>query len=534
MLRVFSRRSLSGLLVLSLLVSSLAIFPQTASAASPYDNTITTVDEVILENFTSYEICQPVDVTSTWSNIMLNSESYNAAWTHELFGADSASIAADFNTALDNQTGWAVSQMNYSQGLSQGTGATFDNSVNIQFTPSPTAYVDFGTIGDHTYAYMRNTDGAYVYNVKLSVYKPTDGECRVGVSQTTRHAGTNDISWINSNLGAQNFSIASDWQPEESGFIATSQPLFIATDIAYPDDYEGVYPPDTVDVSEKPIKKPDFTYQLNNKEVKAHDYANELPIYDPDTAGYYFVGYKVEWILYKCNPWDPYPMNLCTDSEIVDYQQLPQESDYVANADDYGEYMLEAKYLTEQCYDYDGVPDVDATPDYCSITSPLVEVPEINWLPTQIYLNINGQSITGDTTGQTCDASGFCQVDSTMCYSEEDFITQLTCRFTKSFNTGLINPSINAFKNLLTSLVVPSNPTCNIPLGNVAIAPGKVFPLSTYSEKACASAAQFRSAFPIGPLLINFFLAMTLLVLLVRIINRLLDHQKNDLIEGIH
>lgn len=240
------RYCVHALLLAVALFASLMVPAGIANAASDYDGTITTTNEVHIAS-PSYS-CSVKDLTLLWSDIMLDSSKYNAAWGQYLGGATAAAVATDFSAAQDNELGWAVSQGNYSLGSSNGGGgAIFDNTVNIQFSPSDTAYVDFGTIGAHTYAYMRTTDSDYVYNVRLSFYKPTTGpdagKCLSVVNQTARWTGDKTITWINSNYGGQNFSIATDWVDTDSGFVTDARPLFIHADTAFPPDYEGVLIP---------------------------------------------------------------------------------------------------------------------------------------------------------------------------------------------------------------------------------------------------------------------------------------------------
>ncbi len=241
------RYRVHALLLAVALFVSLIISAGTANAASDYDDTITTTGEVHVASPTYG--CSAKDLTLSWSDIMLDSSKYNAAWGQYLGGATATAVATDFSAAQANELGWAVSQGNYSLGSSNGGGgAVFDNTVNIQFSPSETAYVDFGTIGAHTYAYMRTTDSDYVYNARLSFYRPTTGpdagKCLPVVNQTARWTGDKTITWINNNYGGQNFSVATDWIDTDSGFVTDARPLFVKAPVHYPEEgYEGVFAP---------------------------------------------------------------------------------------------------------------------------------------------------------------------------------------------------------------------------------------------------------------------------------------------------
>ena len=116
---------------------------------------------------------------------------------------------------------------------------------------------------------------------------------------------------------------------------------------------------------------------------------------------------------------------------------------------------------------------------------------------------------------------------------QSDFMSRLICTTKKQFNIGLINPSINAVKNIFSALVVSDSPTCGFTLMDLTIVSGEVFPLSQLSTVVCTRVDQIRNAFPVVSVLINFALAYLLLRLIITIINRLLDHTKTDIIEGI-
>jgi hypothetical protein len=501
MLKTFSHRSLSALLVLSLSLSSLVILAPQANAASIHDNSYHPTENVIISD-SMYSNCPVEDLTLSWSQYITDDTYSNGASNWE-------DMQASYNNAIENGS-WAVNQTSTDYGVEGKI-----DLITVLWSETP-ATVNFVETNPGSYP---SFDATQVHSVIIA-----NKGYIVGGSDCTP-----------STYGYTPNQLYSGRAVGGDGVYLPALPnLFVANaTVVYPPEYQGQQIKDSAgQEQELPIIRPDFTYALNNKEVKAHDYNTDLPTYTPE-EGYTLNGYFVEWSLFKCDSFEEVT-NLCHsdgETQLIDHQVLSQNSDYNFTVTDYSDYTLQAQYLVQECYRY---PSYPATPDYCYYSDLERHIPDYEFTSTTVHLLVNGQSITGDTKNETCDISGYCQVDATICYSEEEFITQLTCRFNKSINTGLINPSINAFKNLLTSLAVPPNPTCDIPLIDVAIAPGKNFPLSSYSTEACASAAQFRSAFPIAPLLINFFLAFTLLVLIVRIINRLLDHEKNDLIEGVH
>lgn len=147
-----------------------------------------------------------------------------------------------------------------------------------------------------------------------------------------------------------------------------------------------------------------------------------------------------------------------------------------------------------------------------------------------IQLNVDGYYQRGGTNH--CQ-DGICNVPVIECAIQPTYLDRLNCKVEQMFNFGLLNPSLIAFRSLLSSFVVPTSPNCSIPLPNVQITPGRVFPLSSYSSIVCTRAEQLRNKFPIAPIVVNFALAMLLLWMIVKIINRILDNNKHDLIEGV-
>lgn len=297
-------------------------------------------------------------------------------------------------------------------------------------------------------------------------------------------------------------------------------------DVEYPEDYTGT-PLVPGDPGDKDTIRPQFTYQVDNKRIRAHDYNLDLPQFTPD-EGYSFEGFSVEWGLTKCEEYDP-DTGICTGTELIDYSIKLQDQDYEYTVEEYGHYRLRATYMVQQCYRYPGYPD---TPDHCFYVDLGTEFSNLDFTPTTKYLNIDGSSYSGDTKNEVCDVSGFCQPPEQICYAQEDFFSKMTCRMERQMNFGLLNPSINAFKGLLTNMTVPNNPECHVPLSDVQVQ-GHTFPLSQYSSAACGHAATFRNHFPIVPILLNFLLAMLVLYLLVQIINRLMDDKQNHIIEGV-
>jgi hypothetical protein len=501
------RPLLFALLALSLSLLFSGILHQSASAL--YSENAAT-DKITIGGMRTADgsTCTETDLTLTWNNMFLDElgqftspYNYKTSWNYgypNSYGQGMEAFAQRFRDKISNgdTSGWAVANSTYGeQHYNNDTG--FDiNSKQITlylFDPSTTFTASDGNL-------VANQSVQY-----MDLFLNHDAGCRFQVNAPYQSTSVN--------LSRHKF-------------------LFFASDnITYDSSYTGTHLPLSVggDEPEKTTIRPEFTYQLNDKKVTAHDYNFDLPTVTPDD-GYTIKGYSIEWAIFKCDAYDE--VVGCTGSHLVDgtYEIQDQDQDYSKDLTEYGDYTLTATYLVQQCYRY---PSYPATPDYCFYIPLNTELPQYDFTSTTTYLQANGQSITGDTKNEQCDVSGFCVDPATICFSQPDFFSTMTCKLNKQMNVGLLNPSISAFKNLFTSLTVPAIPTCYIPLQDVVISSGQSYPLSLYSAKACASAQQFRNAFPILSILINFFLAMLVLFMLVKIINRLTDHKETDIIEGI-
>ena len=305
----------------------------------------------------------------------------------------------------------------------------------------------------------------------------------------------------------------------------------LATDnVTYPSGYTG----DTIYSGHAPPTpvSPQFTYQVSDKSVSASDHALSLPTFTPD-PGYTVVRYQVEWNLFKCNPYDTangQNAGSCQGTTLTDHQIIDQTGTYKFAVADYGDYQLQAGYLVEECYSYN---DGGATPDYCFYVSLGTELPDYDFTTTSQHFLLNGGSVSGDTAGETCDISGFCQVSKQDCTLLTDAFAIAQCDFNNAVRVGVLNPSLDSVKSLFSSMFVPSAPDCSLPLPPFTFATGQVWDLSGLGTSVCSSTARFRSAFPLEQVLVNFAMAMALLVMIVRLVNKVLDNNDNDIINGV-
>lgn len=471
-------------------VSSILLLPTSASAASDYG--ITLADSLVIGGVDSSTTatCSEQDISTT----------YISKWT-------------DTTEYQTNQYGVAVSQIDafktrLQSNLTAGAGWIMILAPNDTGTGAPTARMYLFdpsrtvTVGN-MYLQLSGGGGMDI----MDIYR-NPSNCDQYRSQSMGgHTGANSIN------------------------LTAGEKIFIlsASDVIYPSDYSGPLLPDSWQPAPpKKLMKPDFSYSIDNFNLSAQDHSLDLPKVIPD-EGYTFAGFNVEWSLFSCSSWDDVTSD-CTDQHLENYQMLVQDAQYSFTLPKYGDYRLEATYMAQECYRY---PSYPATPDYCFMVDLRTAYPDLDFTGTYIHFKADGGSYTGDTAGMECTVAGFCASAADLCFAMTDQMEQLQCRFRKQFNLGLINPSLSSFKNLFTSFTVSDNPQCSIPMPDVRILGSYMFPLSTFSSTACAKIAVFRVAFPIVSLFLNFLLAISILFLVVRIINRLLDVNKTDIIEGV-
>lgn len=307
--------------------------------------------------------------------------------------------------------------------------------------------------------------------------------------------------------------------------------------ITYPTDYEGEILPITGNETEKETRRPHFTFQQYDKKITANPYAPEptLPDFTPELdEGYYHEGYYIGWNVWKCPTEFDSVTGTCADSgilELIDEELKGVSDPYELTLSEYGSYQLEAEYWAQSCYRY---PSYPATPDYCFYSKLRAHflTSDFEYVNTFKNLIVDGRTITGNTKGEVCNVGGYCQPSTAICYELESFIEKMNCQLADTMSVGLLNPSIQAIKQLLNGIIVPSNPTCSIPLQNITVA-SQVIPVSTLGPQLCASAAQVRTGFPIVSILVNAAFALSILSFVIYRINRLLDNNKHDVLERV-
>lgn len=258
--------------------------------------------------------------------------------------------------------------------------------------------------------------------------------------------------------------------------------------ITYPSDYSGPQLPDSLKTVQQ--IRPDFKYSVMTKTLDAQHIKNlkELPTKKGED-------YVVDWALFKCQTHDPVAYT-CEESKLVKQQSLAPGESFKYEVDKYSWYKLDAQYLSGGCHRYDSYP---ATPDYCWYEKP-ANTDEYEYIATTVFLDINGEMISGSTAGDDC-SNGFCKPPSEFedcsAYGIGELFKLITChvnnffvslknffnmlflpngrqlepifdRFTSFINTkfGFLATSVVMIKDFTAQLTQPRSGECNFKVAN--------------------------------------------------------------------
>lgn len=500
------------LLALPVLLGALfALFNASPVSAAVDPSSIQIVTDL---KVTSTIACSEQDWTTDWINVMSNpdGEGVNNGVSYHW---QDAGLQDDIEQAWANRSYSGVSQVFEAGSATNRIG--FLIYFQVGGTKPTATYEDYGFT-----ALMTNI-GTESGSTGHYLYAFADADCEMQIY----NAGSGGSGGYAVLLGQNSTAY-----PREA-------PYYANVTVVYPEGYDGEEIPgsDPANQPDKELRRPQFVYQLSDKAIKATPYSPdpELPDFSSELdEGYYFNGYYIGWNLWKCpgNGFDPVGQ-VCDGGTpaLTDDQLLPVDQEYNYSVTAYGTYQVEAEYWVQQCYRY---PSYPATPDYCFYSQLRAHFPnaDYDYVNTYKVLTVDGRSETGDTKEMECNAAGFCQPATEICYELDSFIERLNCQMAGQLSVGLLNPSINAVKKLINGVVVPSSPTCNIPLGNITVV-GQTIPLSQAGPKMCSSAQQVRNGFPVIPIVVNAMFALAILAFVINRVNRLLDNQKHDVLEKI-
>jgi len=277
------------------------------------------------------------------------------------------------------------------------------------------------------------------------------------------------------------------------------------------------------------ILAPNFQYTISNKNIKATDLNQELPVIEVE-SGYYSNGYQVEWSLFKCTS---YSNSTCIDSKLVNYQLLLQSQGYEYTTESYGDYELTAQYLVQQCYRYASYP---ATPDYCFMVDlgQVLESTHIVSPVTKHFILAFMVTSTGDTSEESCYIDGTCVLPSELpCATDLPFFEKSNCIIGKQLKVGILNPTITALADMLKKVQVPADPTCGFNIPVATITDNNSIDLSGVITKACATSEDILESISIIMVVSNFGLSILLFNLTRRLVNKITSPDDHDIITGM-
>jgi len=420
-LELWRKGTFGALLLGSVLLSLCLTFIGTSSAKALTDGASPRIaEELKINRPNNSGTCTDVEVTTSYMGDAIqyfnsHGQSDKANKISDAIDPDNYYWAVFQETATNGafkQIRFVALKKNSTSGYySFGTGASMGNRYNAEGVYFP---VNFDNYVPET------THLGFTLDLDSSCNKRAnfvDGGFQLGVSSISE----------NTNAGFGYF-VNTVFPPTDPSTTLEIGIFLINMPFQAPTGYTGEEP-DT-GFQTKTTVKPEFTYDVLNKSVSARDIATDLPTYTP-TDGWSFEGFTIEWTLYHCKDGFEPVGSICNGSEIAKYQQTKQTDEFKFEVGEYGDYTLEAQYLAVECYRY---PSYPATPDYCVTIDygQAAQFEDYDFVPTTVYLEINGQSITGDTRDAECDVSGFCEAPSP--YEDcgtygTDLIGGLGCQF---------------------------------------------------------------------------------------------------------
>lgn len=382
-------------------------------------------------------------------------------------------VHQDMKDLWAQRTGWSVSRVEGGTST-QLNGQRYFGYIDVSFyidgQPAPGAYwVDTGTIVSATWS--------NAYSMRFQ----TNSDCEMIPFYTGENPSTGNPSlWVRrKNLSRYN----------AEPFLTYNMP------INYPTGFEG----EEIRDSWSPTLQPVYSYtvapdgKINVLFLETLDETYQLT--DPTSCKIFETGDTFDLPAPMIDEHTTSPTYLYSW-----YTTLPDE----------GYYLLHCEYQNDET-------DLD-------VNSAIFE---IYW---------DGQSALYGTNLYGCGEENICNSEefNDPCNSEDlDISESFNCRITQTFNFGVLNPSITAFKLLLRSFVVPAEPSCNINIPDVTIAPNQTFQSSTLVPTICSTVGNVRNTYPVIVFIVNGVFALLFLGLIVKLINRITDEESHRLVEGV-
>lgn len=353
------------------------------------------------------------------------------------------------------------------------------------------------------YIYWDNTSSASIVPCGGSPYAACGGAGWFGFTQT----GTPGSNFARIQLYGSNVEVYADGQSFASAFQdnGTSITSIVQTfETSYPVTYPSGYDGQLIGVNEPPKDKkyPPLNYNIVAQRMVVNYVGVDcIQGLEPDSPCARFK------LLYNIVP--------SGEEDSIYTEVLDPSSQFTYTFTENGDYTIAVGYVSLEQPPYANLPD------------------DFIYVPTIIHFTIDGGSYFGDTNDCTLNEGNYdCIGNTVSCDDLADFFQVLTCKMSQSFDTGIINPSINAMKSLISSIYVPNTTTCSIILPDVPL-PDGTFPISGLGSSICSNGDAMRDAFPFIAIFANFAAAIAILAMLANLFNRLLRPDDHDLIQGM-
>lgn len=167
----------------------------------------------------------------------------------------------------------------------------------------------------------------------------------------------------------------------------------------------------------------------------------------------------------------------------------------------------------------------------CNIHPPLLPYDHSYIRPLTFNIPFDGNYHRGSTF-KHCDSDNNCNPEPIDC-NQLTGVSRVACTVNTQFNFGVLNPSLFAMRSLVSSFFVPTVPTCGIGFSVVGNKVVDSFSPSKAVAEACRLSARFQQKFPLLIVITNFVVASAVLWLIIRAVNNLLDHRKDEVVGGM-
>jgi len=271
----------------------------------------------------------------------------------------------------------------------------------------------------------------------------------------------------------------------------------------YPDGYSGLILPNTYQFNPVTPLYPDFRYTIDiNKNLNVK-YSNDVPEIPYSSSD------NLHKFVYTLIPSDDHYTNYVYEDKI-DEKELNVTKSYDYQFTDDGYYVLMINFKT---------------------IIPGSNIEGVQTMTINLHIE-TGKFVSGDTNVDSC-TNSICSPPNTNCGARDGFLNVFMCQYNAQLSIGILNPTINALKDLFSSMFVSTTPICELSMPDAPLPGGRVFSSSGLSTSICSTSDKIKNAFPLLSSISNLAFSFMTMVLIFKIVNRLSDLNNNNIIEGL-